>query len=118
MGKQPGRLICSSFVDFADDDAQEQAAQTRQIRYYQEYVIHAFPGDPLTAPPSYRLLHRHGGSPGERATAGPEEGSVLIGSPAHMTDVLHKVSDAGFDEVILSFDVGLKPHGQVEERTR
>jgi hypothetical protein len=40
---------------------------------------------------------------------------VLIGSTAHIGDVLRKVSDAGFDEVILYFNVGLKPHGQVKD---
>jgi hypothetical protein len=29
--------------------------------------------------------------------------------------VLKKVADAGFDEVILYFNVGLKPHGQVKD---
>jgi hypothetical protein len=43
------------------------------------------------------------------------ENSVLLGTPAHMIDVLAKVSDAGFDEVILYFNVGLKPHGQVKD---
>ena len=44
------------------------------------------------------------------------ENSVLLGSPAHISDVLTKVADAGFDEVILYFNVGLKPHSQVKER--
>jgi hypothetical protein len=43
------------------------------------------------------------------------ENSVLLGSTAHIGDVLCKVSDAGFDEVILYFNVGLKPHGQVKD---
>jgi hypothetical protein len=43
------------------------------------------------------------------------ENSVLIGSTAQIGDVLRKVSDAGFDEVILYFNVGLKPHGQVKD---
>ena len=43
------------------------------------------------------------------------ENSVLIGSPARMTETLKKVEAAGFSEVILYFNVGLKPHGQVKE---
>ena len=43
------------------------------------------------------------------------ENSVLLGSTAHITDVLKKVQAAGFDEVILYFNVGLKPHEQVKD---
>ena len=43
------------------------------------------------------------------------ENSVLLGSPAHVTDVLKKCEAAGFDEVILYFNVGLKPHAQVKD---
>ena len=39
----------------------------------------------------------------------------LIGTPAHIIDVLKKVEAAGFDEVILYFNVGLKPHPQVKD---
>ena len=43
------------------------------------------------------------------------ENSVLLGSPAHITDTLKKVEAVGFDEVILYFSVGLKPHAQVKD---
>jgi hypothetical protein len=43
------------------------------------------------------------------------ENSVLPGSAAHITEVLKKVEAAGFDEVILYFNVGLKPHAQVKD---
>jgi hypothetical protein len=43
------------------------------------------------------------------------ENSVLIGSSARITEILKKVEAAGFDEVILYFNVGLKPHGQVKD---
>jgi hypothetical protein len=43
------------------------------------------------------------------------ENAVLIGSSAHITDVLKRVEAAGVDEVILYFNVGLKPHAQVKE---
>jgi alkanesulfonate monooxygenase SsuD/methylene tetrahydromethanopterin reductase-like flavin-dependent oxidoreductase (luciferase family) len=114
-GTQPGRLMCSYFTHFADDHAQEQAAQARQIRYYKECVIPAFPGDPATAPPSYRyfiaMVERLHKVQPEDLT----ENSVLLGSSAHIVDVLKKVEAAGFDEVILYFNVGLKPHAQVKD---
>ncbi len=119
QGKKPGRLMCSYFMHFFDNKAQEDAARARQIRYYKECVIPALPGDPKTAPPSYRYfidmverLHK----------VRPEdltENSVLLGSPARIIDTLKKVEAAGFSEVILYFNVGLKPHGQVkDEMTR
>ena len=55
-GNKPGRLMCSYFTHFADNKAQEDAQRARQIRYYKECVIAAFPGDPATAPPSYRYF--------------------------------------------------------------
>jgi alkanesulfonate monooxygenase SsuD/methylene tetrahydromethanopterin reductase-like flavin-dependent oxidoreductase (luciferase family) len=112
-GTKPGRLMCSYFTHFADDAAAEHAARARQVRYYRECVIPSFPSDPATAPPSYRYFI---GMVERLRQVKPEdltENSVLIGSPQHMTDVLKKVEAAGFDEVILYFNVGLKPHRQV-----
>jgi alkanesulfonate monooxygenase SsuD/methylene tetrahydromethanopterin reductase-like flavin-dependent oxidoreductase (luciferase family) len=114
-GTKPGRLMCSYFIHFADNPTEEAAARARQIRYYRECVIPAFPGDPATAPPSYRYFI---GMVERLRTVKPEdlgENSVLIGSPARIAEVLKKVEAAGFDEVILYFNVGLKPHGQVKD---
>ena len=114
-GTTPGRLMCSYFIHFADDPASEAAARARQIRYYQECVIPAFPGDPATAPPSYRYFV---GMVERLRTVRPEdlgENSVLIGSSERIAEILRKVAAAGFDEVILYFNVGLKPHGQVKQ---
>jgi alkanesulfonate monooxygenase SsuD/methylene tetrahydromethanopterin reductase-like flavin-dependent oxidoreductase (luciferase family) len=114
-GTTPGRLMCSYFTHFADTPMQEAAARARQIRYYKECVIPAFPGDPKTAPPSYRyfieMVERLRQVKPEDLT----ENSVLIGSPATMIDILEKVRAAGFEEVILYFNVGLKEHAQVKE---
>ncbi len=114
-GNRPGRLMCSYFLHFADTPQEEEAARARQVRYYKECLIAAFPGDPATAPPSYRYfveivdrLHK----------VRPEdltENSVLIGSPARVGDTLRRVAEAGVAEVILYFNVGLKPHAQVKE---
>jgi alkanesulfonate monooxygenase SsuD/methylene tetrahydromethanopterin reductase-like flavin-dependent oxidoreductase (luciferase family) len=114
-GTKPQRLMCSYFTHFADTPQEEAAQRARQIRYYRECVIPAFPSDPKTAPPSYRYfiemverLHK----------VRPEdltENSVLLGSAARITETLKKVEAAGFDEVILYFNVGLKPHAQVKD---
>lgn len=114
-GNKPGRLMCSYFTHFADNKAQEDAQRARQIRYYKECVIPAFPGDPKTAPPSYRyfieMVERLNKVRPEDLT----ENSVLIGSSARIAETLKKVQAAGFAEVILYFNVGLKPHGQVKD---
>ena len=114
-GKKPGRLMCSYFTHFADTPEQEAAQRARQIRYYKECVIPALPGDPKTAPPSYRYFVDMVDKLGKVKPQDLTENSVLIGTTAGITDTLKKVEAAGFSEVILYFNVGLKPHTQVKE---
>jgi alkanesulfonate monooxygenase SsuD/methylene tetrahydromethanopterin reductase-like flavin-dependent oxidoreductase (luciferase family) len=114
-GNRPGRLMCSYFIHFANNKAEDAAARARQIRYYKECVLAAFPGDPATAPPSYRYFIEMVERLRRVEPADLTENSVLLGSPAHLVEVLKKVEAAGFAEVILYFNVGLKPHMQVKE---
>jgi alkanesulfonate monooxygenase SsuD/methylene tetrahydromethanopterin reductase-like flavin-dependent oxidoreductase (luciferase family) len=114
-GTAPGRLMCSYFTHFADHKAQEDAARARQIRYYKECVIPALPGDPKTAPPSYRYFVDMVDRLAKVQPSDLTENSVLLGSPAQITDTLKKVEAAGFSEVILYVNVGLKPHTQVKD---
>ena len=39
----------------------------------------------------------------------------MTAAPARIVEILKKVEAAGFDEVILYFNVGLKPHNQVKD---
>jgi len=115
-GTAPKRLITSYFIHFADTPAAERAARERQLRYHQECTSHAFPGDPKTAPADYRyfeaIVARYRNMRPEDFT----DNAVLIGSPQHIVDVLKtKVEAAGFDEAILYFNLGLKPHTQVKD---
>jgi len=114
-GSRPGRMMCSYFTHIADSREQEAAARARTIRYYRECVIPSLPADPKTAPPSYRyfvdMVDRLQKVKPEDLT----ENSVLLGSAAQIVDTLKKVEAAGFEEVILYFNVGLKPHAQVKE---
>jgi alkanesulfonate monooxygenase SsuD/methylene tetrahydromethanopterin reductase-like flavin-dependent oxidoreductase (luciferase family) len=114
-GQKPQRLMCSYFTHFADNGAEEAAARARQIRYYKECCIAALPGDPKTAPPSYRyfidMVDRLQKVRPEDLT----ENSVLLGKPQQIIDTLKKVEAAGFAEVILYVNVGLKPHAQVKD---
>jgi alkanesulfonate monooxygenase SsuD/methylene tetrahydromethanopterin reductase-like flavin-dependent oxidoreductase (luciferase family) len=115
FGTVPGRLMCSYFTHFADTKAQENAQRARQIRYYRECVIPALPGDPKTVPASYRyfvdMVDRLQKVRPEDLT----ENSVLLGNSARIVETLKKVEAAGFQEVILYVNVGLKPHGQVKD---
>jgi len=114
-GNKPGRLMCSYFIHFANNDRELEAARARQIRYYQECVLAAFPSDPNNVPPSYRYFI---GMVDRLKQVRPQdltENSVLLGSPAQITDALKRVESIGFDEVILYFNVGLKPHAQVKD---
>jgi alkanesulfonate monooxygenase SsuD/methylene tetrahydromethanopterin reductase-like flavin-dependent oxidoreductase (luciferase family) len=114
-GHAGGRLMCSYFLHFADSAGDEERARARQIRYYKECATAAFPGDPATAPPSYRYFVEIV----DRLTkVRPEdlgENSVLLGSTAQIIDTLKKVEAAGIAEVILYVNVGLKPHAQVKD---
>ena len=114
-GQKPKRLMCSYFMHFADTPEQERAARERQIYYYNECAIPAFPGDPKNAPPSYRyfieIVDRLKKVKPEDLT----ENAVLLGNSARIIEVLKKVEAAGFDEVILYINVGLKPHQQVKD---
>lgn len=116
VGRKRGRLITSYFIHFADTPAEERTARERQLRYHQECTSPAFPGDPKTAPANYRyfesLVKRY-------QTMKPEDftdSAVLIGSSAQIADTLQrKAESAGFDEVILYFNLGLKAHNRVKE---
>jgi alkanesulfonate monooxygenase SsuD/methylene tetrahydromethanopterin reductase-like flavin-dependent oxidoreductase (luciferase family) len=114
-GRKPGRLMCSYFTHFYDTPEQERAQRTRQIRYYRECAIPALPSDPKTAPPSYAyfvtMVERLHKVQPEMLT----DNSVLLGNSQAIIDSLKKVEAAGFCEVILYFNVGLKPHSQVKE---
>jgi hypothetical protein len=85
--------MCSYSIHFADTKAAEQAARARQIQFIQGVRDCRFPGDPRTARPRYPLLHQDG----------------------RVAAQLKKVEAPGFDEVILYFNVDLKPHSQVKD---
>ena len=107
--------MCSYFLHFADDKASEDAARARQIRYYRECASPAFPGDPKTAPPSYRYFAEIVERLNTVRREDLSENSVLLGSPGHIVETLKKVEAAGVAEVILYVNVGLKAHNQVKD---
>ena len=114
-GHQPGRLVCSYFVHFADTPAEDMAARERQIRYFQECCLDALPGDPAKAPPTYRYFADIVRNMKNMRPEMLNDRSLLMGSPRAIVDSLAKVDAAGFSEVVLYFNVGLKPHPQVKD---
>ena len=78
-------------------------------------MIPSLPGDPKTAPPSYTLFRRHGGAAAQGEAGRPDREFGADRQFARITEILKKVEAAGFDEVILYFNVGMKPHQQVKE---
>jgi alkanesulfonate monooxygenase SsuD/methylene tetrahydromethanopterin reductase-like flavin-dependent oxidoreductase (luciferase family) len=114
-GKPPGRVMCSYFLHFADTDAEENAARARQIRYFRECASAAFPGDPATAPPSYRYFVEIVERITKMRPQDLSENAVLLGTPRQIIDTLKKAEAAGVAEIILYVNVGLKPHAQVRD---
>jgi alkanesulfonate monooxygenase SsuD/methylene tetrahydromethanopterin reductase-like flavin-dependent oxidoreductase (luciferase family) len=115
FGTKPGRFVSSYFIHFADTPEEERRARERQIRYARECGSAVSPGDRNTAPKTYDYYHefkeRMRGTKPEDLDAR----SVLLGSPQQITDTLKTMEALGFDEIILYFNVGLKPHAQVKE---
>src|ERR1700730_10052509 len=114
-GKTPGRLMCSYFTHFADTKEQENAQRARQIRYYKGLIETELPGEPKPTPPSYRYFVDMADRLQNVKPEDLTETSVLLGTPAQIVETLKKVEAAGFEEVILYLNVGLKPHAQVKD---
>ena len=86
------------------------------VRYFQDALVAAFPGDPATAPPSYRYFVEICRLLREMSPDKLTNRSVLIGPPEQIIDDLKLVEAAGIDEVVLYFNYGLKPHGEVKDQ--
>ncbi len=115
-GNKPGRMTSSYFIHFADTPEERAQALQRQIRYWRECggTIHIGPRE--TAPKSYEYYYDFKAK--MLQTMEPEEvteRAVLLGSAQQITDTLKKMEALGFNEVILYFSVGLKPHAQAKD---
>jgi alkanesulfonate monooxygenase SsuD/methylene tetrahydromethanopterin reductase-like flavin-dependent oxidoreductase (luciferase family) len=113
LGTKPGRLTSSYFIHFADTPEEDRAARERQTRYARECGGSAIRSGPR--PKSYdymRVFHEVNRS---RKPEDLDARSVLLGSSAQITDALKAMEALGFDEIILYFNVGLKPHAQVKD---
>ena len=85
------------------------------MRYYRECASAAFPGDPKTAPPSYRYFVEIVDRITKVRPEDLSENAVLLGAPAQIVETLKKAEAAGIAEAIPYVNVGLKPHAQVKD---
>ena len=118
-GKKPGRLVSSYFIHFADTPEEERAARERQMRYARECGGAVSPGTRETAPATYAYYHDFKDRMRNTRAEDLVHRSVLLGKAPRIIETLKGMEALGFDEIILYFNVGLKPHAQVkDEMTR
>jgi alkanesulfonate monooxygenase SsuD/methylene tetrahydromethanopterin reductase-like flavin-dependent oxidoreductase (luciferase family) len=115
FGKKPGRLISSYFIHFADTPEEERAARERQIRYGRECGGAVSPGERGVAPASYDYYHDFKARQRQTQAEDLDARAILLGKAPQIIDTLKKMETIGFDEIILYFNVGLKPHSRVKE---
>ena len=115
-GTKLGRLTSSYFIHFADTPEQERAARERQVRYAREGTSRTRAGgDDASTPKSYEYMRAFREINRARGPQDLDSRSVLLGNSAQITDALKVMEGFGFDEIILYFNVGLKPHQMVKD---
>ena len=86
------------------------------MRYHQECTSPAFPGDPQTAPENYRYFTKIVERYQTHEARGLQRERRAHRQFAAIAEILKtKVEAAGFDEVILYFNLGLKPATRVKD---
>jgi alkanesulfonate monooxygenase SsuD/methylene tetrahydromethanopterin reductase-like flavin-dependent oxidoreductase (luciferase family) len=115
QGRKPGRMTSSYFIHFADTPEEERAARDRQMRYARECGGAVSPGDRNTAPASYNYYHDFKERMKGTRPEDLDDRAILLGKAPRIIETLKKMEVLGFDEIILYFNVGLKPHTQVKE---
>ena len=114
-GRKPGRMTSSYFIHFADTPEEERAARERQMRYARECGGAVSPGTRDTAPKTYDYYHGFKERMMKTRAEDLDDRAILLGKAPRIIETLKKMEAIGFDEVILYFNVGLKPHHQVKE---
>lgn len=115
--KRPARrAMCSYFVHIADTAEEDAYAREALVRYFQDALVAAFPGDPKNAPPTYKYFVEIVEILRNMKPEDLTSKSVLVGPAAKVIEDLKAVEAAGISEVILYFNYGLKSHGMVKEQ--
>ena len=114
-GQKPGRLMCSYFTHFADDPAAGGGGAGAADQVLQGMRHPRLPRRPDKRAAELPLFHRHGRAAEQRAARGSDRQRRAAGLGRAHDETLKRVQAAGFSEVILYFNVGLKPHQQVKD---
>ena len=117
QGTKPGRIVSSYFIHFADTAGRgargARAADPLCARMRRRGLAGR---RATTVAQDLRLLSRlqgpHAAAPSPRISTTARSSSA---SPTRIIERLKVMEGLGFDEVILYFNVGLKPHAQVKE---
>lgn len=116
QGKKAGRAMCSYFIHIGDTPAEVEYGAEAQMSYFKNCVLPAFPTDPSQAPPTMHYFMKIVDILENMKREDLSDKSILLGSPAEITETLKKVEASGIEEVILYFNVGNKPHEMVKEQ--
>jgi alkanesulfonate monooxygenase SsuD/methylene tetrahydromethanopterin reductase-like flavin-dependent oxidoreductase (luciferase family) len=115
-GRKPGRAKCSYFIHIADTPAEDDWGRETLMRYFEHAVKPAFVQEPGKTPPTMAYFARINEILAGMRKETLSDKSILLGPPPAIIEMLRRVEAAGIEEVILYFNVGGKPHGQVIEQ--
>jgi alkanesulfonate monooxygenase SsuD/methylene tetrahydromethanopterin reductase-like flavin-dependent oxidoreductase (luciferase family) len=116
FGTKPGRAICSYFIHIAETPAEDDLGRETLMRYFENAVKPAFKQEPGKTPPTMLYFNKINEILAGITKDNLSDKSILLGSPAQITETLKRVEAAGIDEVILYFNVGGKPHALVADQ--
>lgn len=115
-GNKPGRAMCSYFIHIGETKEEIEFGAEAQMSYFKECALPAFPKKAEEAPPTMRYFMKIVDILENMERSDLSDKSILLGSPAEITETLKNVEEAGIEEVILYFNVGNKPHEMVKDQ--
>jgi alkanesulfonate monooxygenase SsuD/methylene tetrahydromethanopterin reductase-like flavin-dependent oxidoreductase (luciferase family) len=115
-GTRPGRPMCSYFIYIADNEKEDDYGRIAQMRYFRENCLPAFITKPEQAPPSLQYYLKLVDILKNLKKEDLGDKAIRLGPPAKIVETLKRVEAAGIEEVILYFNLGLKPHNLVKEQ--
>lgn len=115
-GKKRGRAVCSYFIHISDTAAEEEMGRDWLIRYFRDSGMRPKGAAPAKMPPSMEYMNKVHGWLQTFDRYELNDTSIVLGPPKRIVESLKRAEDAGIDEVVLYFNVGMKPHKIVMEQ--
>ena len=115
-GKQHGHAKCSYFIHIADTPEEDDIGRQHLMDYFKHCVLRAFPDDPSKMPPTMHYFMKINEILRGMTKDTLSDKSILIGNSDQIIETLKRVEADGIEEVILYFNVGLKPHEMVKDQ--